>query len=139
MAVVLKSLICFVLGLASRSRPDPDQIISGFPAPAEIVPVMIERQDKPFFQWQCFGYLAVLHFVGRMVVADPLLRVFVQHHANIVSAIRQDDTGLAVGDDAPADFGGYLIVLPDVCAVVAHDVSPARRRAPRQDVTRNIR
>lgn len=58
--------------------------------------------------------------MGGVVVADPLLRIFVEHHADIVSAIRQDDAGLAVGDYTTADFGRHLIVLPDVCVVVAH-------------------
>jgi len=55
-----------------------------------------------------------------VVVADPLLPVSVQHHADVVAAICQDDAGLAVGYDAAADFGRHLIVLPDVRAVVAH-------------------
>lgn len=76
------------------------------------------------------GNLAVLHLVGRLVVADPLLRVFVQHHANVVATISQDDAGLTLGDDAAADFSGHLIVLPDVCAVMAHGLSPVRRRPP---------
>ena len=58
--------------------------------------------------------------MGGVVVADPLLRVFVQHHADVVAAISQDDARLSVGDDAPADLGRYLIVLPDVYAVVTH-------------------
>jgi hypothetical protein len=36
-----------------------------------------------------------------------------------VAAISEDDSRLPVGDDATADLGGHLIVLPDVCAVVA--------------------
>jgi hypothetical protein len=28
------------------------------------------------------------------------------------------------------DLGEHLIVLPDVCAVVAHGLSPVRRRPP---------
>ncbi|MNV74587.1 hypothetical protein D3C71_1678180 [compost metagenome] len=58
--------------------------------------------------------------MGGVVVADPLLRVFVQHYPDVVSAISQDDAGLTVGDDLSANLGGHLIVLPDVCAVVAH-------------------
>ena len=120
MAVILKSLIGLVLSLASGGCPNPDQVISGILAPTEIVPVMIEWQNKPFFQWQRFGHLAVLHFMGRVVVADPLLRIFVQHHANVVAAVRQDDAGLTVGYDEATDFGRHLIVLSHVCAVVAH-------------------
>lgn len=119
-AVILKLLIGLVLGLASGSCPNPNQILSGLPAPVEIIPVMLERQNKPLFEQQRFGHLAVLHLVGRMVVADPLLRIFVQHHADVVATISQDDAGFIVGYDAAADFSGHLIVLPDVCAVVAH-------------------
>ncbi len=54
------------------------------------------------------------------MVSDPLLRIFVQHHADVMTAICQDDTGLSVGDDAAANLGGHLIVLPNVFAVVAH-------------------
>lgn len=117
-AVILKLLIGLVLGLASGSGPNPDQAFSA--PPAEIVPVVIERQDKPFLEGQCLGHFAVLHFMGWVVVADPLLRIFVQHDADVVAAIRQDDTRLPIGDDPAADFGGHLIVLPDVLAVVGH-------------------
>jgi hypothetical protein len=55
-----------------------------------------------------------------VIVADPLPRIIIQHHADVVAAIFQDDTRLAVGYDEAADFGRHLIVLPDVCAVVAH-------------------
>jgi len=128
--LILKHLIGLVFGLTSRSRPDPDQIIAGFPALTQIFPVMIERHDKPIFQWQCFGYLAVLHFVGRMIVAVPLFLVFVQHRANQYSGRDQDDTGPPGGENAMTDLGEHLIVLPDVCAVVAHGLSPVRRRPP---------
>lgn len=50
-AVILKPLIGLVFGLASSSRPDPNQIFAGLSAPVEIVPVMLERQDQPFFEW----------------------------------------------------------------------------------------
>lgn len=40
------------------------------------------------------------------------------------TAICQDDAGLTVCDDAAADFGGHLIVLAHVFAVVAHELSP---------------
>lgn len=63
-------------------------------------------------------------------IAVLVLRVFVQHHAYVVAAIRQDDAGIAVVDHASADFGRHLIVLPDVRAVVGHELSPARRRPP---------
>ena len=119
-AVILKPLIGLVFGLATSGSPDPDQIFSSLSIPVEIIPIMVERQDQPFFERQCLGHLAVLHFMGRVVVADPLLRVFVQHHADVVASISQDDAGLPVGDDAAANLGGHLIVLPDVCAVVAH-------------------
>lgn len=118
--VILKLLIGLVLGLASGSCPNPNQILSGLSTPVEIVPTMLEWQDQPLFQRQALGHVAVLHFVGRVVVADTLLRVFVQHHAGVVATIGQDDAGLPVGYDASADFSGYLIVPPDVCAVVAH-------------------
>ena len=127
-AVVPKSLVGLVLGLTSGSCPNPNQILSGLSTPVEIFPIMLEWQDQPLFQWQGFGHLAVLHFVSRVVIADPLLRIFVQHHTDVVAAICQDDAGLSVGDDAAADLGGHLIVLPDVCAVVAHGLSPVRRR-----------
>lgn len=42
-AVILKPLICLVLGLASSSSPDPDQIFAGFSVPIEVIPVMLER------------------------------------------------------------------------------------------------
>lgn len=58
--------------------------------------------------------------MGWVVVADPLLRVFVQHHADVVAAICQNDARLPVGDDATTDLGGNLVVLTHVCAVVAH-------------------
>lgn len=122
MAVILKSLIGLVLGLASGGGPNSDQVFSGLPAPAEIVPVVIERQDKPLLEGQCLGHFAVLHFMGGVIVADPLLRIVVQHDADVVAPISQDDARLAVGDNAAADLGGHLIVLPDVCEVVAHGV-----------------
>ena len=84
-AVVLDTFIGLVLGLASGSRPNPNQILAGLSAPVEIVPVMLEWQDQPLFERQRLGHLAVLHFVGGVVVANPLLRVFVQHHADVVS------------------------------------------------------
>lgn len=92
---------------------------------------MLERKHQPLFEWQRLGDVAVLHFVGGVVIADALLRVFVQHHANVVAAISQDDAGLSVGDDAAANFGGHLIVLPDVFTVVAHGVLQCMRRACR--------
>lgn len=58
--------------------------------------------------------------MGRVIVSDPPLRVFVQQHADLVATIGQDDTELPVGYYAAADFSGHLIMLPDVCAVVAH-------------------
>ena len=119
-AVILKPLVCLVFGLAASGRPYPDQIFASLAVPVEIVPVMLERQDQPLLERQRLGHFAVLHFVGGVVIADPLLRVFIQHHADVVAAIRQDDAGLTVGDDSAADFGGHLIVLPDVCAVVGH-------------------
>jgi len=61
-----------------------------------------------------------MHFVGGVVVADALLWVFVQHHADVVAAIGKDGAGLPVGNDTTADFGGYLVMLPDVYAVLAH-------------------
>lgn len=79
-----------------------------------------DGDDLPFFERQLLGHLAILHFVGRVVVVDPLLRVFVQHHADVVAAIRKDDSGLSVGDDTAAYLGRHLIVLPDVCAVVVN-------------------
>lgn len=119
-AVVLKTLIGLVLGLASGSRPNPNQILPGLSTPVEIFPIVLEWQDQPFFERERFGHLAILHFVGRVVVSDSLLPVFVQHHADVVAAISQDYAGLTVCDYAAANFGGHLIVLPDVCAVVAH-------------------
>ena len=70
-------------------------------------------------------------FVGWVVVADPLLGGgFIQHHADVVVAICQDDAGFAVGDDAAPDFSGNLIKLLDVCVVVAHGDTPVRRCPP---------
>ena len=129
-AVILKSLIGLVSGLTSSSRPNPDQVFSGLSAPAEIIPIMLKRQHHPFFEWQCFGHFAVLHFISWVVVSDPLLRVFIQNHTDVVTLISQDDTRLPLGDDSAADLGGHLIVLPDVCAVVAHGDNPVRRRPP---------
>lgn len=100
--------------------------------------VALGGHDLPFLQRQRFSHFAVLNFVGRVVVADPLLRIFVQHHADVVAAIRQDDAGLPVGDDAATDFGGHLIVLPDVCAVVAHGLSPVRRRPPVTECNKGV-
>lgn len=68
--------------------------------------------------------------MGGMLVADVLLRIFVQHHPDVIAPIGKDDARLVVGDDAAADFGGHLIVLPNVFAVVAHGLSPVRRRLP---------
>lgn len=113
-AVILKPLVGLVFGLASSSGPDPDQIFAGFAAPVEIIPVMLERQDQPLFKRERLGHFAVLHFVGWVIVGDALLRVVVQHHADVVTAIRKDDARLSVGDDTAADFGGHLIVLPNV-------------------------
>lgn len=129
-AVILKSLIGLVLGLTSSSCPDPDQIFSRLSAPVEIVPIMLEWQDQPLFERQRFRHLAVLHFMSWVVVADSLFRVLIKHNADVVTTVGQDYTGLTVGDDATANFGGHLIVLPDVCAVVAHGLSPVRRRPP---------
>lgn len=58
--------------------------------------------------------------MGGVIVGDPLLRSFIQHHADVMTAVGEDYAGLPVGDDAAADFGRHLIVLPNVCAVVAH-------------------
>lgn len=74
-----------------------------------------------YFSGEGLGHLAMLHFVDRVIIVDPLFRVFLQYHADIVTAIREDDAGLAESDDAPADFGRHLIVQLDVCAVVAQD------------------
>lgn len=78
-----------------------------------------------------FSHLAVLHFMRWAIVADPHFWVFVQRHADLMAAIRQDHAGFAVVDDAAANFGRHLIVLPDVCAVVVHCDSPVRRRPHR--------
>lgn len=120
-AVVLKPLIGLVFGLTSSGCPHPDQIFAGFAVPVEITPVMLERQDHPFFEGQRFRHLAVLHFLGGVIVGDPFLRIIIQHHADLMASICQDDAGLAVGDDAAADFGGHLVMLPNVFAVVAHE------------------
>lgn len=129
-AVVLKPLVGLVFGLIRSGGPRPDQIFAGLSVPVQIIPVMLERQDQPFFQRQRLGHIAVLHFVGGVVVADPLLRVFVQHHADVMAAIGKDHAGLPVGDDAAADFGKHLIVLSDVRGVLVYGLSPVRRRPP---------
>lgn len=71
-AVILKLLVGLIFGLAAIGGPDLDQIFAGFTAPVEIIPVMLERQYQPFFERQRLGRFAVLHFMGRVVVADPL-------------------------------------------------------------------
>lgn len=55
---------------------------------------MLELQGQPLFQRQRLGHFAVLHFVRWVVVADALLRGFIQRHADVVATIRQDDAGL---------------------------------------------
>lgn len=99
-AVILRPLIGLIFGLASSSSPNLDKIFAGFRAPVEVIAVVLERQDQPFFGRQRRGDFAILHFMGRVVVANPLLRVFVQHHTNEMAVTRQDDAGLSVGDEA---------------------------------------
>lgn len=67
---------------------------------------MIEGEDQPLFERERFGHLAILHFVGGVVVAD------------VVATISQDETELPLRDDAATDLDGHLVVLPNVLAVV---------------------
>lgn len=62
-AVILKLLVGLVFGLASSGCPHPHQILAGLPVLFEIVPVMLERRDQPFFERQHLGHFAILHFV----------------------------------------------------------------------------
>lgn len=92
-AVILKPLVGLVFSLTSSCCPHPDQIFAGLAVPVEIVPVMLERKHQPFFERQRFRHLAVLHFMRRVIISDPPLRIFIQHHANVVAAIGQDEAG----------------------------------------------
>jgi len=69
-AVILKLFVGLIFGLTSSGCPHLDQIFAGFPVPVEIVPIMLERQDQPLFKRKRLGHLAVLHFVGGVVVAE---------------------------------------------------------------------
>lgn len=65
--------------------------------------------------------------MGGVIVGDPLLRIFIPHHADVMTAVGEDYAGLPIGDDEAANLYGHLIVLPHVCVVVAYGLSPVRR------------
>lgn len=129
---LFQALESLVLGLTRRCCPDTFNVE---PSVSDIVhniePVEgFVRDDLVFLERQLLCHFAVLNLVRRVVVADPLFRIFIQNHADVVASISQDDAGLAVGGNSTTYLGGHLVVLPDVCAVVAHGLSPVRRHPP---------
>jgi len=113
-------LIHPVLGLASGSCPHALNAMAGIAkhVPNVIPVVHAVGEYFPLLERQLLGHFAVLHLPGGVVVADALLGVAVEDDADVVAAVRNDDAGLPVGDDAAPDLGRNVVASANVVAVV---------------------
>ena len=91
----------------------------------DVIPVVhAVGEHFPLLERQLLGHFAVLHFPGRVVVADALLRVAVEDAADVVAAVGHDHAWLAIGDDATPNLGRHVVVAANIVAVVvAHGFS----------------